>query len=364
MLKYSFLCISIFALNLSAFAQERAIAKVGIILPLTGPLAEFGVALQNGIKLAQSKEKDVLGGLQFVYEDSQYNPKSAISIFRKFTSDTQVKFIINFGCPTSQAIAPLVDQAKIPTALFCSSPLLTKDRKYSFGMCSPANEWVSILWEHLDSKKLKNICLVLTQNDYLMNEYKALQAEIKKRGNQQTITVIDQYTPQDSDFRTSVLKIPSKSCDALGVYLLPNQVRTFFDQSRHLQLKSQIFGTDVFESADEIAASKGAMENSVFVNLAVPPKFKEKYISEYHNENQATMACVAHDIVIRVGKILANKDAVKSPTTLMEMIRNSGEQIDDCGTSSFVQSDAGEQFLRFPIVLKHIVNGEIEDYKK
>lgn len=364
MVKYFLIVLSVFTLTFSAFAEDKSSIKVGIILPLTGPLAEYGVALQNGIKLAQNEEKGILGGLQFVYEDSQYNPQSAISIFRKFTSDADVKFIINFGCPTSQAIAPLVEQTKIPTALFCSSLLLTKDRKYSFGMCSPANEWASILSEHLNSKEFKNICLVLTQNDYLMNEYKALQAEIKKRGNQQTITVIDQYTPQDTDFRTSVLKIPSKSCDALGVYLLPNQVRTFFDQSRHLQLKSQIFGTDIFESADEIAASKGAMEGSVFVNLAVPPKFKEKYISEYHNENQATMACVVHDIIIRVGKILTDKDTTKSSATLMERIKKSGEQTGDCGTSSFVESETGEQFVRFPVVLKHVVDGKIEDYKK
>ena len=157
MLKYlvSILLSLLISLS-SALAEDNGVIKVGVIIPLTGPLAEFGVAFQNGIKLAQQKEKDILGGLQFIYEDSQYNPQSAVTIFRKFTSDSNVKFIINFGCPTSQAIAPIAEQVQIPTALFCSSLLLTKGKKFSFGMTSPANEWAAILEKYLELKKFNH----------------------------------------------------------------------------------------------------------------------------------------------------------------------------------------------------------------
>jgi branched-chain amino acid transport system substrate-binding protein len=283
-------------------AQERI--KIGIIAPFTGPLAEFGVALRNGIVLAQKTSPNALSKIDFVYEDSQYNPQTATSIFRRFTADTQVKLVINFGCPTSQAIAPIADQTRTPTALFCSSLLLTKNKKYSFGLCSPANEWASILLSHLDSQKLNSLCLVLSQNDYLMNEFKALELEMKRDSKPHSLTVIEEYSPTDTDFRSSVLKLGTKQCNALGVYLLPNQVRTFFQQSRHLKLKTQIFGTDVFESRDEIATSNGGMEQAVFVNLAVPEKFKEQYISEFKNDNQVTMACVVHDFVSRLAGVL------------------------------------------------------------
>jgi len=338
-------------------AQERS--KIGIIAPFTGPLAEFGVALRNGIVLAQKTSPNALSKIDFVYEDSHYNPQTAISIFRRFTADTQVKLVINFGCPTSQAIAPIADQARTPTALFCSSLLLTKGKKYSFGLCSPANEWASILWSHLDSQKLNNLCLVLTQNDYLMNELKALELEMKRDSKPHSLAVIEEYSPTDTDFRSSVLKLGTKQCNALGVYLLPNQVRTFFQQSRHLKLKTQIFGTDVFESRDEIAASNGGMEDAVFVNLAVPEKFEELYISEFKNDNQVTIACVLHDFVSRLAGALQSGTGNTTSEQLIKAIQESGTQNGACGTSSFVRSDSGEQFIRYPLTLKTVKGGRI-----
>jgi branched-chain amino acid transport system substrate-binding protein len=340
-------------------AQERV--KIGIIAPFTGPLAEFGVALRNGITLAQKTSPSTIGSLDFVYEDSQYNPQTAISIFRRLTTDSRVKLVINFGCPTSQAIAPIADQTRTPTALFCSSLLLTKGKRFSFGLCSPANEWASILWKHLESRKHNNLCLVLTQNDYLMNEYKALQLEMQKHSAPHSLTVIEEYTPTDTDFRSSVLKMGSKSCDALGVYLLPNQVRTFLQQSRHVKLKAEVFGTAFFESRDEIVGSNGGMERSVFVNLAVPKAFDELYISEFNNDNQVKMACVAHDLIVRVSKTLQSNAADISPEKFIRAIQESGTLDGACGTSSFIRSDTGEQFIRYPLTLKRIEGGEIKN---
>lgn len=360
MAKFLILIFGCFVLALPASAEQKGVAKIGVILPLTGPLAEFGVALRNGIALAQQKESEMLGKLHVVYEDSQYNPQTAITIFRKFASDSDVKFIINFGCPTSQAIAPLAEQSQIPTAMFCSSRLLTKGKKFAFGMTSPANEWALILSQYLEARGFRNLCFVLTQNDYLVSEYEALLEQAFKRSKAQLTTLVDQYTPQELDFRTSVLKLRSKSCDALGVYLLPGQIRAFFEQARPLQLKSQIFGTDVFESIEEITASKGAMEGAVFVNLAVPAQFRDRYIAKYRNENQLPVGCVAHDLMIRVGKILAAHDGTMAGNVLMRRIQESGVLSGECGASSFVLSGNGEQFVRFPVVLKSIVHGKVE----
>ena len=340
-------------------AQERI--KIGVIAPFTGPLAEFGVALRNGIVLAQKTSPNALSKIDFVYEDSQYNPQTAISIFRRFTADTQVKLVINFGCPTSQAIAPIADQTRTPTALFCSSLLLTKDKKYSFGLCSPANEWASILWSYLDSHKLRNLCLIVTQSDYLVNELKALELEFVRHTGHHSLAIIGEHNPADTDFRSSALKIGSKSCDALGVYLLPNQVRLFFQQSRHLKLKAQIFGTAFFESRDEISASDGGMEHALFVNLDVPHEFKDRYLSEYNNDNQVKMACVAHDFILRLADVLKSESVQISSEKIMRAIQGSGTQNGACNTSSFVRSDSGEQFIRYPLTLKTIKGGKIEN---
>ena len=355
------LLVSVFAFALSTQAEGRA--KVGVIVPLSGPLAEFGIAMQNGIQMAQGHQSGSLKNIEIIFEDSQYKPQNAISILRRFASDPEVKFVINFGCPTSQALAPIVEQLKIPTAFFCSAPLLSKGRRYSFVMTSPANEWASILNEHLSSNGFENICMVLTDNDYLVSEYNALAAN-RAQKQASPIAVVERYSPGETDFRSSVLKIASQECDALGVYLLPGQIRAFFEQSRQIKLPSQIFGTDVFESKEEIAASHGGMEGAAFVNIAVPNPFRERYLAQFHNDIQATMGCVTHDVILRVGQAMSDPESVRAPDILMARIEQSGESDGACGRSSLVRSETGERFVRFPLALKSIKGNEIHEIIK
>lgn len=326
-------------------------AKVGVILPLTGPLAEYGVAMKNGIDLAKRTNTEVFKRVEFLYEDSRYDPKTTITSFRKFISDPDVKFVINFGCPPSQAIVPLVEQREIPTAMFCSAMLMTKGKKFSFGMTAPANEWAEVLWSYLSSQNFNKICLLLTENDYLISEFNALRQQ-----SGVDIDVIDRFTPQETDFRSSILKLKSKSCDALGVYLLPGQVRTFFTQSNQYDFSHQVFGTDIFESKEEILAAKKGMEGAVFANLAVPEPFKVAYEGQFGNANQVTMACIMHDLVLRIVPLVT---VARSPSDLMQKISALKKETFRCGPSEFVSSENGEQFVRFPVVLKTVLEDDI-----
>lgn len=83
---------------------------------------------------------------------------------------------------------------------------------------------------------------------------------------------------------------------------------------------------------------------------------KEEYLAEFGNENQIAMACVAHDIVARIGTIVMGSN---SPEKLMEDLHRSDVLEGACGVSSFGRSDSGEQFVRFPISLKTITESMI-----
>ena len=67
-----------------AFAETDNAFKVGVILPLSGPLAEYGVAASNGFKLAQAERPELFKNIQFLMDDSQYDNKKAISSYQAF----------------------------------------------------------------------------------------------------------------------------------------------------------------------------------------------------------------------------------------------------------------------------------------
>lgn len=350
--KITLTLIFILTFNISVLLSEEPKNRIGLIIPLTGPFSEYGLAIQNGIALAKREKPEILKNVEFLYQDSQYKSQTAITIFRSLLNDKKVKLILNFGCPTAYALAPIAEKEKIPTAMYCSAMLLTKNANYSFGLIPPANQWAKILWDFLKERNYKKICLILTENDYLISEFNALKQNVKN--SNKSINVIDTFTPDETNFKSTILKIKAKKCDALGVYLLPGQLRTFFIQSKPFQLKTQIFGTGFFESKEEILASKNGMENAYSVNLAVPNKFKKKYLKTFGNDNQITAACNSHDTVLRIAPFIE-----QGRDELLKSIKGFKKQTLGCGESEFRKNKFNEQFISFPITLKKIVNNEI-----
>ena len=58
-----------FVLLSQTFADEPF--RIGVIAPLSGPLAEYGLASQNGIELARSQHPELFNHIEFIYENSQ-----------------------------------------------------------------------------------------------------------------------------------------------------------------------------------------------------------------------------------------------------------------------------------------------------
>jgi len=64
-----------FWLTLFIFLPELCFAapkvKVGFILPLSGPVSEYGVAAQNGVALAKEEHPDLFENVELVFDDSR-----------------------------------------------------------------------------------------------------------------------------------------------------------------------------------------------------------------------------------------------------------------------------------------------------
>jgi branched-chain amino acid transport system substrate-binding protein len=88
--------------------------KIGVIVPLSGALSEYGLASKNGIELAVSSNPQVFSNIEFIYEDSQWDSKTAITAFTKLTKADKVNLVYNWGNPTTEALAPLAESSQTP----------------------------------------------------------------------------------------------------------------------------------------------------------------------------------------------------------------------------------------------------------
>jgi branched-chain amino acid transport system substrate-binding protein len=120
--------IGLFLAALAAFgapnevrAQSNTI-KIGIIAPFSGVNAHFGRVMRQALQTYVAQHGDTIDGkkLEFIYRDSGgVNPSLVRSHAQELILKDKVSYIggINFS-PNALAIAPIVQQAKIPTVLF------------------------------------------------------------------------------------------------------------------------------------------------------------------------------------------------------------------------------------------------------
>jgi branched-chain amino acid transport system substrate-binding protein len=102
------LLITTFSVALAAFAYSAALAeepiKIGLFAPLTGPSAQAGQALRNGVAMAISEINDkggLLGRqLALVEYDDRSSPEQAV---RSATKLIQIDISSNI-CPCSKTL--------------------------------------------------------------------------------------------------------------------------------------------------------------------------------------------------------------------------------------------------------------------
>src|SRR5205823_2930005 len=111
-------------LGLSARAQHgpgvsASEIKLGTWIPLTGPIASYGIPFRAGIEAAIGAA-NAAGGIKgrkvvMIVEDNAYNPQRTVAAARKLIERDQVLAIgLPFGAVTSAAFDYVLGEAKVP----------------------------------------------------------------------------------------------------------------------------------------------------------------------------------------------------------------------------------------------------------
>ncbi len=103
-----------------AFTAPPAVAedvvKIGVILPLTGPYADYGEEIGNGIKLYMKQNGDTVAGKKIaiiIRDDTGIAPEISKRHAQELLVQDKVDILAGFGLtPSALTVAPLATQAK------------------------------------------------------------------------------------------------------------------------------------------------------------------------------------------------------------------------------------------------------------
>jgi branched-chain amino acid transport system substrate-binding protein len=126
------LTVAIFLLSTGIQCAIGQDIKVGMILPLTGPFADYGKQIGNGAKLYMKQNGDTVAGKKIVLiikDDTGVAPEVSKRLAQEMLVQDKVDFLAGFGLtPSALAVAPLATQAKKPMVVMnaAASTITTK----------------------------------------------------------------------------------------------------------------------------------------------------------------------------------------------------------------------------------------------
>lgn len=299
--------------------SQASVIKIGLMGPLTGDAAIYGISPKKGAELAID-EINANGGingkkLELIAEDSKCDPKEAVNAINKLVNVDEVKFIVGGMCSSETlAAASIAESNKV----IMVSPVSTNYK------VSQAGEYIfrTVASDALQGKKAaelvyqkgfrKAAILYISTNDYGPGLEKVFKEEFTKLGGQ--VLISEGHAAGDSDFRTQLTKIKAANPDVLFIPSQMPENSLAVKQAKELGIACQIIGTETMQDEKFTQTVDEAANGIIFTSFAeykgsqadaFSAKFKAKF-----GEEKAIYSDYAYDAVYALEKAMA---ACKNP---------------------------------------------------
>ena len=338
-----------------ADAEERF--KVAVILPLTGPVAEFGVAAKNGFKLAQKEQESLLKRIDLVIEDSAYDNQRAITAFHKLRSSETPSVVYLWGYGPSQVVSPIAEMYRVPLMVVAGERSISIAKQYTVRFSYHVQMIADVVLDQLRATGVKRLGIVQSEMAYM----NGLVDQLQRRAHpDQTIEVVDTFQLSDSSFKSSIAKIRRGHYDGIGVFLATGQISQFYKELKQFSVAIPTFGTDFFDSMKEVRDSDGAMTGAVFGAPYVSRGFVERYVEEFGNDVQVAWAANAYEFAILTGKLFGSEPRTLTAEEILARYRSATDEQGEGARYKYEASPEGSGF-DFKVVARRVERDRIID---
>ncbi len=296
------LCLSM-VLALFGMAGAKTL-KLGTLSPLTGPYAQDGVDIAQGVKTAVAVFGAVPGydKVEVMPGDSACDGGKATMAANKLIN-SGVNVVIGAYCSSATEPAQIpIMEAKIVqiTPASTNERLTAKGYKYFFRM-PPRDDvqaWSTV--QFLENKlKAKTIALIDDKQTYTAG----LTANIEKFAKEKNLVKVvahEYITPGDSDFTAVLTKLKRVNPDVIYMSVYQPEGSKMIQQVRKLDLSSDFVSEDAVFHPKFLEVG-GAAAEGVYLTFAKAPdtpqraEFEKTYKKMWNVKNVGSYAYYAYD---------------------------------------------------------------------
>ncbi len=264
--------------------KPTPVIKIGALYPLTGPVATLGEQFKNGALLAVDdiNKKERSRKFELVLEDSQMDPKIAVSAAQKLINADQIKIIHSLGSGVGLAVKPITEQNGVLLFSDAAHPNITKDSRVVLRHSNIAEKDAEVLVEAIRAHTPKTIGLIYINDDW----GKAFLAQYQKfllMALPNLVIKSEAHSSKETNFRTVLLKLTQEKPDIVVIASFGSAPGVIVNQLKELGFQGKIFlnvGLILSADAQKIAGDnlKGVYYQT-FEEL--PSEFVNRYVTIY-----------------------------------------------------------------------------------
>ncbi len=342
--------------------------KIGVVGPLTGPVASGGLDTKYGLEIAKDRINGKggipgVGTIELIYEDDKCIPPESANAINKLVYRDKVLVVIGSVCSAATMAGMVVSQkAKTPqvTAVSTSPEITRKGNKWIFRSSIADSMRASILAEFAVTQlKKTKIAIVHDADDYGIDGARAFADRLQELNVKPV--VVESFNRKDKDFSGQLSKVAREKAEILVIWGLPGESALVAKQARAMNLDVQFMGGDPITNNAFVTlagpAAEGAISAIGFIPTDPDPEAQAfvKEIQDRFNRVPTNVCASAYDALFFLAEAIEKSGPDRSK------LRDAISQVNYTGLSGTTSFDENGGSLNKPKIVI-IRNGQIHRY--
>jgi ABC-type branched-subunit amino acid transport system substrate-binding protein len=342
----------------NVFGQSQQLFKVGAIIPLTGPLSDYGDSVRKSFEYSRRLYPERFANIEFIYQDSAYDGKTAINALQSLMTRDDIDLYYTWRVTPNESVLPIANARKLPVIAETSFKSAVVGKPYAVRAAPTGEMTARILSSEIKRRGYRQVGVIVVDIPYYHDILSTLKSDLSSAGIQ--LKIIDTVASDFNDFKSLIAKARLSSYDALGIFLLNDQIVTWYKQALALKYVVPTFGAGIHDSLALLRKCGAGAEGVFFAGYDVEPSFQAQWLKEFHDDSRIGSIANAFDTSLMIAELFGSKPIRKqSAEELISRFSSITSRSGVSGRFSYQDSpDSGKSF-DFPVSLREFKGGGI-----
>jgi len=238
-------------------------------------MAFIGEGAQNAFTLVEKELSNTKYTYEFVYEDDQFDLKTASLVTEKLVNINNVDAIISIFSGTGRVVSGISKENDVLHIAIASDPEISKG-ELNFVHWTPVEKESKVYVDQLLEDNIQNITFFVSNSAGTKLYYDYVREHIESTN----ITIINEFfiNPKEKNFRTILEKGKNDNSKMFAFFVMSPEIEVLTKQLKELGITKPISSIGgIFETSQEIELFEGQW----YINTAEP---NQVYLNKYKEE--------------------------------------------------------------------------------